>query len=322
MAKTNLVVKDNALINASYTLGLVEQRLVWLAILCVREQMFDDIRELGTGINYPIEITAESYCNHFGVHRNTAYEMLKDASKSLFQRQFSYQEQRKKGVANITSRWVSRIAYIEETACVEMLFSQDVIPLITFLEKHLTSYDLEQVKGLTSAYAIRLYELLVSWRSVGKTPIMPLEDLRNKIGVLPHEYERMHHFKARILDLAINQINEHTDITANYEQHKKGRTITGFTFKFKMKRDKKKIATEVVKRDVDNGDMFTIEGLSDKQLGRIARNPKFKTDYNHLVSPSSPANHSDDAWMYEMLNRFKKNPSQFDKRPIKDYLEY
>jgi hypothetical protein len=65
---------------------------------------------------------------------------------------------------------------------------------------------------------------------------MQLADLRNKLGVLDGEYERMHHFKARVLDLAVSQINEHTDITVKYEQHKTGRTITAISFKFKQKK--------------------------------------------------------------------------------------
>ena len=32
----------------------------------------------------------------------------------------------------------------------------------------------------------------------------------------------MHHFKARVLELAIDEINAKTDITVDYEQHKKG----------------------------------------------------------------------------------------------------
>jgi plasmid replication initiation protein len=32
----------------------------------------------------------------------------------------SYQEKRERGRANITSRWVSQIAYIDETATVEL----------------------------------------------------------------------------------------------------------------------------------------------------------------------------------------------------------
>ena len=49
----------------------------------------------------------------------------------------------------------------------------------------------------------------------------------------------MHHFKSRVLEAAISQINEHTDIKATYEQHKQGRTITGFSFKFKQKQQPK-----------------------------------------------------------------------------------
>ncbi len=50
-----IVVKDNALINASYNLSLVEQRLILLAII--------EARESGKGINAndPLTIHADSY---------------------------------------------------------------------------------------------------------------------------------------------------------------------------------------------------------------------------------------------------------------------
>ena len=41
--------------------------------------------------------------------------------------------------------------------------------------------------------------------------------------------------KKRVLDIAINQINEKTDIKVKVEQHKTGRAISGFSFKFKQK---------------------------------------------------------------------------------------
>ena len=63
----------------------------------------------------------------------------------------------------------------------------------------------------------------------------------------------MHHFKSRVLETAITQINEHTDIKATYEQHKKGRTITGFSFKFKQKQQPKKLDS---KRDPNTPDFF------------------------------------------------------------------
>ena len=227
---SELIVKDNALMNASYNLDLVEQRLILLAIL--------EARESGKGINAndPLTVHAESYINQFGVHRTTAYQALKDACKDLFARQFSYQEKRERGRANITSRWVSQIAYIDETGTVEVIFAPAVVPLITRLEEQFTKYDIEQISGLSSAYAVRLYELLICWRTTGKTPIIDLTEFRKRIGVLDTEYQRMDVFKRGVLELALKQVNEHTDITASYEQHKKGRTITGFSFKFKQKK--------------------------------------------------------------------------------------
>ena len=225
-----LIVKDNALINASYNLDLVEQRLILLAIM--------EARESGKGINAndPLTVHAESYINQFNVHRNTAYQALKDACKDLFARQFSYQEQRPKGVANITSRGVSQIAYIDNTASVELIFSPAIIPLITRLEKHFTSYEMKQISYLSTGYAVRLYEILIAWRSTGKTPVIELIDFRKQIGVLDTEYNRMHDFKKRVLDPSIKQIKEHTDITVEVEQHKTGRSITGFSFKLKQKK--------------------------------------------------------------------------------------
>ncbi|MGF2259026.1 replication initiation protein RepM, partial [Acinetobacter baumannii] len=226
-----LVVKDNALINASYNLDLVEQRLFLLAIV--------EARESGKGINAndPLEVHAEGYINQFGVHRNTAYQALKDACNDLFARQFSYQKINERGnIENYRSRWVSEIGYVDNEAVVKLIFAPAIVPLITRLEEHFTKYELQQVSNLSSAYAVRLYELLIAWRSTGSTPVIELSDFRQRIGVLDTEYKRMERFKTSVLELAIKQINEHTDITVKYEQHKRGRSISGFSFTFNQKK--------------------------------------------------------------------------------------
>ena len=246
--KNGLVVKDNALINASYNLELTEQRLVMLAII--------NARELGRGItaDSKLEIHASDYAKLFNVSPDASYKALKDAVNNLFNRQFSYTAEYKKTgkVGIVRSRWVSRIFYVDDLALLEITFAPDVVPLITRLEEHFTKYEAKQVAHLTSKYATRLYELLIAWREVGKTPVFELQQLRKNLGVEDDEYQRMHHFKSRVLETAITQINEHTDIKATYEQHKKGRTITGFSFKFKQK-VQPKIET---KRDPNTPDFF------------------------------------------------------------------
>lgn len=321
MNNNALVVKENSLIQASYNLTLVEQRLILLAIIVIREHTHRNELDY-IAFDKPVRVFAEDYIQQFNVNsRSTAYEGLKDACKALFARQFSFQERRGRGVANITSRWVSDVAYIDNEAVVELTFSRVVIPLITELERSLTSYEIKQVSHLTSGYALRLYEVLVAWKSKPKTPKMDINEFKGKLGLSPDQYPRMDNFKRIVLNPAIEQINKHTDITVESNQYKEGRRVAGFWFSIKQKKTKEKTKDVTPSRNSDNGDMFTVEGLSDKQLGRIARNKQFIADYNHLVSSTSPAGQDPTAWEFEMVNRLKRDPSQFTKRPIRDYLD-
>ena len=310
-----LVVKDNSLINASYSLGLVEQRIMLLAII--------EARETGQGIDADtfLEVHAQHYADRFDIDVNNAYAMLAEATLTLFNRQvtyMAYDEKRNKPEKRVV-RWVSGISYVEGAGVVKLRFAPEVVPLITRLERNFTSYELEQVKNL-NIYSTRLYEILICWRSVGRVTIT-LEELRYKLGLI-EEYSRLEAFKRRVLDPAVKQVNEHTDITVEYEQHKNGRVVTGFTFRFKMKKDKKKIGTEVASDDDANNDIHNIDGLNDKQLGRIARNPSFVADYNELVSSTSPAGQDMKVWEVEMIKRLKEDALQFKKRPIREYLVY
>ena len=247
--KNGLVVKDNALINASYNLELTEQRLIMLAII--------NARESGQGItaDSKLEIHASDYAKLFNVSIDASYKALREAVNNLFNRQFSYTaEYKRTGKTGIVrSRWVSRIFYVDDLALLEITFAPDVVPLVTRLEEHFTSYQAKQVAHLTSKYATRLYELLIAWREVGKVPQIEISEFRNRLGLLDDEYTAMHNFKKRVLEPSIQQINEHTDITVTYEQHKKGRVISGFSFKLKQKQQAKKIES---KRDPNTPDFF------------------------------------------------------------------
>ena len=253
--KNSLVVKDNALINASYNLELTEQRLIMLAII--------NARESGQGItaDSKLEIHASDYAKLFNVSIDASYKALKEAVNNLFNRQFSYTaEYKRTGKTGVVrSRWVSRIFYVDDLALLEITFAPDVVPLVTRLEEHFTSYQAKQVAHLTSKYATRLYELLIAWREVGKVPQIEISTFRNRLGLLENEYKAMSDFKKRVLEPSIKQINEHTDITVTYEQHKKGRLISGFSFKLKQKQQPK----IEVKHDPNTPDFFI--KLSDPQ---------------------------------------------------------
>ena len=302
--KNGLVVKDNALINASYNLEVTEQRLILLAIISARET--------GAGItsDSKLEIYASDHSKQFNVTKEASYKALKSAVNNLFERQFSFQEETKKGVGTVRSRWVSRIKYIDDSAILEITFAPDVVPLITRLEKHFTSYQIIQVAQLTGKYAIRLYELLIAWREVGKVPPLELSEFRKQLGVEDHEYKAMNHFKSRVLEPSIKQINEHTDIIVTYEQHKKGRLITGFSFKFKQKKPKQaEIATETPQTASNASE--TIKPLTEPQIA------KYSMILCKLGSISDLSNFPDYPTFANWLGNILRNPEKADEQIAK-----
>ena len=299
--KNTLVVKDNALVSASYYLSLAEQRLILLGIIEARNNQSQDNEFI---------IHVNSYINAFGVDDSTAYLTIKEACKRLRGRYFTYQRLVNDNLEQVESNWVQSIAYATNSSYVKIKFTEAVMPLITNLEKHFTSYQLEQVKDLTSIYAIRLYELLISWKQTKKVELT-LADLRLKLGIEPNEYKAMNNFKAKVLDLAVSQINEHSDITVKYEQVKQGRNITGFTFTFKQKA-KDKATAQASQRDEKTGYLFSIDGLSDKQIAVFSRK------LSELPELGNLARRGDSVEQFaEMIATELRNPSLQGK-----YIEY
>ena len=266
MTKKQMVTKDNDLVGASYSLGVAEQRLIFLAIIKAREQ-HKLIDAMGL-----LRIDSKSYQKQFNVSRQTAYEALKTAVTGLFNAELEYSQIDKETgkLAHHKRRWVEHIVYIDDAACVDLQFTSSIIPLITRLDERYTEYELKQVSELQSEYAIRLYELLIQYRTMGKTNIILLDDLRSKLGVETEQYKIMSDFKKRVLKHAINQINTFTDIDADFEQQKEGRVITGFTFTFKQKKAPEQLATATNKnRDNATPDLF--HNMTDDQIGTFSK---------------------------------------------------
>lgn len=292
---SNIVVKDNALIQASYSLDLVEQRLILLSIWLARET--------GTGISHDslLRVDATLYATQFHTNVETAYTVLKQASKGLFDRYVTYIDKNPETGKDrsFNCRWVDKIGYEKDSGFVFLRFTQEVVPLITRLEEQFTSYELVQVSKLTSTYAIRLYELLMQWRSKSKTPEFNLEEFKGQLGIEKGQYKTMSNFKKNVLDFAVYQINQFTDINVKYVQHKEGRTITGFSFNFKQKKKKNsdlKDVNEGQERNIDekysnnkhsNRDTNTLDMFSpmtDNQRHHFAKKLSKLPDLSHLAT--------------------------------------
>lgn len=119
---SNLVVKTNRLNSAVQNLSLVEIRIVQLAII--------NARETGQGLSTdkPLRIHASRYAEAFGINKKNAYEVIKEAEETLFNRRFSFIDERGRVVK---SRWLQRVCYLDNEGIIEITFTYDVVKHIT-----------------------------------------------------------------------------------------------------------------------------------------------------------------------------------------------
>ena len=248
----DMVVKSNSLIEASYTLTLNEMRLLDIALADLSS--YEECEKHVTTLPEMIHIRAEEYAELYGVSNDMAYLALKEASEHLFTRYFTYYVSSDEFPSHKEvrrARWVQEIGYVEGQGVVMMAFSKRLVELAGKLKGNFSRYHLEQKAPLTSMYAHRLYEMMMQWRGSKTVPYVTYFELRERFGIEKKEYDRVTNFKARVLDQAIQQINKHTDITASYEQVKEGRSVTGFTFKFKAKSLRKPVLKDIKKTVTD-----------------------------------------------------------------------
>ncbi|RZK30739.1 MAG: RepB family plasmid replication initiator protein [Hymenobacter sp.] len=242
MDKSELVVKSNRLIEASYRLSLNEQRVILYSICRCRDE------QKGLFPDLPVTITASSFAKRFpSIGRGNVYQQLKDAMEALYDRSVTIHDtDPASGHPRVKkTRWISEAAYVDGEGNVQVIFTPEVIKYITRLEAEFTSYQLEKVGNMTSAHAVRVYELLSQHRDIGSRTLN-LAWLRETLGVEPGEYKLTADFIRKIIEVAVKQINDHSDLTVSYKSIKTGRAITDFFFKIKPQaiKPKRQVSTD------------------------------------------------------------------------------
>lgn len=233
---TPLVYKSNALIEASYRLSVYEQRIILGCIAQVRRDEPLTDQKLYT-------VSAQQIAQDAGVSVDRAYQHLKIASERLFRREVTLHEAPNgKGGAKVRlTRWVQEVVYQKDQGTIALRFSQPMVPYLSQLTEQFTRYALTDIARMDSAHAIRLYELLCQWRDAGER-VVTVEWLRDAFQ-LEDKYPAIKDFKKRVIEPAVEQINELTPLWVKWDQRKTGRKVSHFVFTFGEKASKKPLKT-------------------------------------------------------------------------------
>lgn len=100
--------------------------------------------------------------------------------------------------------------YSEDEKTCTVNFNPNLAPALLMLKDHFTRYPRISVMRLESQYGFALYDLLCSYEYLNGPLRFSFEDLAERLDAT--SYNRPSNFKTRIIDMAVNDINKHSQV--------------------------------------------------------------------------------------------------------------
>nr|WP_290447763.1 replication initiation protein [Pseudomonas sp. 21LCFQ02] len=218
------IYKSNALIEASYTLSVAEQRII---LACIAQ--VDRGSPITDEVMYSVPVA--TIAKAIGSDSKSIYKELLEASRKLRQRSVKIELEPNGGgrkPKTLEASWVQSIVYNEQEGVINLRFNKDMLPFLTELKEQFTRYNLSDVAKMTSIYSIRLFEMLIQYTNIGSREIA-LVDLRKWLQ-LNDKYALMADLRRYVIEPAVNQMNEHSPLQVRYELKRSCRKITHLNF--------------------------------------------------------------------------------------------
>ena len=240
-----LVTKSDSLTKASFSMTLDQKRIVLACIAQITDPRLKITRD------DEFTVTAQDFSTLFGIDLNSAYTQLKEATLSL-QKEVVIIHNPDEKDPNLSLRatnWFSVADYYDGEGKIIVKFNETIIPYVSNLNKgYYTQYGINKIAKLKSAYAIRIYELLICEAYQNKDYEIEVKALKNMLG-LTDKYPSVFEFKRCVINPAIANIKKTTDITIlDVEQRKTGRDITHLIFKYSVKKEAEKLKANGTKQ--------------------------------------------------------------------------
>lgn len=126
-------------------------------------------------------------------------------------------------------RWLEDVICEKGSGTIQVVFHPRARPYLFELTKNFTSYPVEHILALETMAAKRLYEILYSYKALGRRMI-EINALKRELNA--QGYDRIYDFRKYILDKAIDEINKYTDIEVSYKTKNapKSKKIVGIDF--------------------------------------------------------------------------------------------
>jgi plasmid replication initiation protein len=233
------VRQHNALTTARYEYTEIQLDVFFVLLSKLRKDKPDTVYEVS--VQSMSEIT----------HKQYNYKKLREATQAMGNRSFEIETVDELGQRVLRQLWLfKRVDYILGTGRVRIEFTEPAIPYLFDLQVNFTSFELQAALLLTSKHAKRIYTICSRYRDLKESPRFKLLDFKKMLGLVDakgnEEYTKISMFKSKVLDIAVRQINEHTNLRISYDLEKDGRSYNALKFIIKTQQVAKPLPFELV----------------------------------------------------------------------------
>ena len=216
------VVKLNDIVQkARYKLDLVQQKTIMYLI-----SQIDSMKDIEF---QDITVEIKDLCEIMGIKYNGKnVKDLKNALQKLSDKSM-WVELGDKDDTITLMRWLDRVSIKRGRGTVTVRFDELMAPYLLQIQERFVQYKLVNVLPMKSQYSLRLYELIKSHEEQGRWDV-ELDDLKRLLFLEPNTYERYDVFRLRILDAAIIEICNFTDLMVAFTPKRRSRKIVALTF--------------------------------------------------------------------------------------------
>ncbi len=221
---------SNPLARSAHSLTLAEKRII-AACIAKTDQLpnMSQVQQRGAWL---VRLSAADYAATFEVDMNTAYEQLKGASETLFNRYIRTMRPSRKGMVEYKFRWVGGVRYHQGEGWVELDWWHEVVPHLFGLRTEYTSYKLKQASALRSSYSWRLFEVLQSWKTGRYQPTIEAFCLAMDV---PESYTKnFKELRRRVIEPAVSELAQKNNMVITWTPQRAGRKVIGLDFKFQQ----------------------------------------------------------------------------------------
>ena len=201
-----VAVQSNSMINSKYSLDPTQQKLILLAIAQIKtaDEKF-----------FKYSCSVAELEEKLGVKLNET--RIKDLAKDILRKPLEIKEKGRW----IGCNWFSAFIYYTDAARFEFEISPTLTPYLLNLKEHFTTFNIEQAIKFSGKYTTRFYQFLIQAQNQrAKKRTFELEELYELLQ-LPPTFREYKHFKSKVLEPSLAEINVKSDIKAAYEPTKK-----------------------------------------------------------------------------------------------------